>query len=247
MFKSPLVVGYKGEIGSYILNGLLKTMPKALNIWCFDINESEKEKIERIKKSDVIFLCIPMQCTIDWLLKYKKQLKNKIIIEQTSVKGWLDTKSFKKEFKNLNIFSMHLLFRPSATFDKKDKICFLINDNRFFKEVMSINTMCEFIGKITDCTFSWFRSYKEHDMLMARNQALVHKTILILHKMLGSVDIGSTYISRRIIELAKRIEQGDKTLYTLIQSNEFMKDASIAFEKEWKKFDIRDYDFDKKT
>jgi len=30
--KRPLVVGYKGEIGSFILNGLLRIMPKALDI-----------------------------------------------------------------------------------------------------------------------------------------------------------------------------------------------------------------------
>ena len=37
IFKSPLVVGYKGEIGSFILQGLLRTMPKALDILCYDI------------------------------------------------------------------------------------------------------------------------------------------------------------------------------------------------------------------
>ena len=63
MFKNPLVVGYKGEIGSFILQGLLKTMPKAKDIWCFDINETEKDKIARIKKADYIFLCVPLQDT----------------------------------------------------------------------------------------------------------------------------------------------------------------------------------------
>ena len=28
--ENPLVVGYKGQIGSFILNGLLRMMPKAL-------------------------------------------------------------------------------------------------------------------------------------------------------------------------------------------------------------------------
>ena len=30
-FRAPLVVGYKGEIGSFILQGLLRHMPKALD------------------------------------------------------------------------------------------------------------------------------------------------------------------------------------------------------------------------
>ena len=60
-FKSPLVVGYKGEVGSFLLNGLLKIMPKALNVWCFDICETPIEKEHRIKISDCIFLCAGLQ------------------------------------------------------------------------------------------------------------------------------------------------------------------------------------------
>ena len=46
--NNPLVCGYKGEIGSFILSGLLKVMPKALDIWCVDVNETESEVIDRI-------------------------------------------------------------------------------------------------------------------------------------------------------------------------------------------------------
>jgi prephenate dehydrogenase len=83
--KQPLVIGYKGEIGSFILGGLLRLMPKALDIWCTDINETDEEVANRIKVSDVIFLCVPLQLTMSWILKHKLLLKDKILIEQCSL------------------------------------------------------------------------------------------------------------------------------------------------------------------
>ena len=90
-------------------------------------DETEKEKKERIKKADCIFLCVPIQNTKNWLLCYKRYLKNKMIIEQTSLKNWL----FKKDLilKDLIIVSMHILFRPSMTPNLEDRNCFLIGDN----------------------------------------------------------------------------------------------------------------------
>jgi hypothetical protein len=65
--KQPLVIGYKGEVGSFVLGGLLRIMPKALDIWCVDVNETKREVEQRIKISDVIFLCVPLQMTLEWL------------------------------------------------------------------------------------------------------------------------------------------------------------------------------------
>jgi prephenate dehydrogenase len=117
--KQPMVVGYKGEIGSFILNGLLRVMPKALDIWCVDINESDEEVESRIKVADTIFLCVPLQKTVDWLLKFKTLLKDKIIIEQCSLKEWIYNN---KSLQGLNIKSMHILFRPSQTPDLLDRV-----------------------------------------------------------------------------------------------------------------------------
>jgi hypothetical protein len=97
LMKHPLVVGYKGEIGSFILSGLLRVMPKALNIWCTDVNESDEEVASRIKIADVIFLCVPLQSTLNWLLKFKNLLKDKTIIEQCSLKeGLFENESIKE-------------------------------------------------------------------------------------------------------------------------------------------------------
>jgi prephenate dehydrogenase len=84
--KKPLVIGHKGEIGSFLVNGLLKYMDKALDILCFDVNETQEEVEERIKKSDVIFLCVPVKQTVNWLKTYKSLLSGKIIFEQASLK-----------------------------------------------------------------------------------------------------------------------------------------------------------------
>ncbi len=225
LFKSPLVVGYKGEIGSFILNGLLKTMPKASNIWCFDINDSEKEKLKRIKKSDYIFLCVPIKDTVKWLIKYKKNLKNKIIIEQASLKEWIYND---KRLSKLRLVPMHMLFRPSATSNYEDRKTLLI----FNKETLLYENipLIEEISKITNSEVSWCKSIKEHDNLMASNQALVHRTILALNRIL--VNSQDTYISKRIKELARRILSGDKELYEFIQENKYLPEKLKILKKE---------------
>jgi prephenate dehydrogenase len=206
---SPLVVGYKGEIGSFILQGLLKIVPKALNIWCFDINETEKEKIDRIKKSNIIFLCVPLQDTVNWLVKYQKHLKGKIVIEQTSLKSWIDNKP-----KLFTLLSMHILFRPSVTPNKEDRNIAIIN-NIVWCELL------EYIKEITNCNkVTIFNSWEDHDRCMAYSQALTHRVLLALGDCLNGVP--ETYVSKKVMELVKRIESGDKILYDIIQKNEFL-------------------------
>jgi len=116
--KNPLVIGYKGEIGSFILSGLLKIIPKALQIYCVDINETDAEVRQRIEASDTIFLCVPFNLTVVWLIKWKPLLKNKLIFEQCSLKEWIYEHYVSK---GLNIRSMHILFRPSQTPNLEDR------------------------------------------------------------------------------------------------------------------------------
>src|SRR4051794_16919866 len=110
--QAPLVVGYKGEIGRFILAGLLEDLPKANDIYCVDINNSDDDVRERIERADFIFLCVPLQGTADWLRKYKTCLEGKLVVEQCSVKAFLYENP---EFADFSFISMHLLFRPSAT------------------------------------------------------------------------------------------------------------------------------------
>src|SRR5579871_357952 len=112
MLQSPLVVGYKGEIGRFILACLLEDMPKANDILCVDVNNSEQDVLERLEKTDSIFLCVPLQATAEWLARYASRLAGKIVIEQSSVKAFLYEDA---RFASLDFLSMHLLFRPSAT------------------------------------------------------------------------------------------------------------------------------------
>ena len=140
-FKNPLVVGYKGEVGSFLLNCLLKVMPKALNVWCYDINETPIEREHRINLADYIFLCVPLKETRQWLIDYKPLLENKTIIEQASIKGPIFAD---EDIKKLRIMSMHLLFRPSATSNLADRNCAFIVDN----------TEKDFIDAITEMTNS---------------------------------------------------------------------------------------------
>jgi prephenate dehydrogenase len=101
-------------------------MSKANNIWCFDVNESEKQKVARIKKADYIFLCVPLQQTVLWLLKYQRYLLDKIIVEQCSIKRDIYANPL---LKNLNFLPMHILFKPSATPNYNDRNCIMFKDS----------------------------------------------------------------------------------------------------------------------
>jgi prephenate dehydrogenase len=225
IFKNPLVVGYKGEVGSFLLNGLLRTMPKALDIWCFDINEDEKEKIERIKKADYIFLCVPVQDTVSWLIQYKSFLKDKIIVEQCSLKSIIYEDD---RINDLDFISMHLLFRPSATPNEEDRNCILLR----LKERQDINIIGWF-NKIKVPHIFYVEDYKEHDKLMAERQALIHKVLLVLDKTFSLCEI-DTFTSKQIKKLIERIKSGYKELYDFIQTNKYLPEVLEKFKNNLK-------------
>lgn len=230
--KTPLVVGYKGEIGSFILQSLLKVMSKASNIYCFDINELEEERIKRIEISDYIFLCIPIKETVNWLIKYKSYLKNKIIVEQASLKEWIYKD---KRIKDLKLIPMHILFRPSATPSKKDRLILII-DNGVLNNEGIASELHKFQYDIEDMTNSKveiIHSIKDHDMLMAIKQALIHKIIAALGKtVLFLSSDKDTYMSRQIKELYFRMKDGNEDLYKFIQTNKYSSEAMSYFKKE---------------
>jgi len=234
MFKAPLVVGYKGEIGSFILGGLLKVMDKAVNIYCFDINETEEEKVERIIKSDVIFLCVPLQETIPWLEKYKPLLNDKLIIEQCSLKQDLFEN---KVCEGLRISSMHILFRPSATPDFKDRRCVFMG-GAYLTEFEK-NVLPSVIKVMTQSEIIMWDNYEIHDIFMAFEQALVHRVILTLSGILAEHAGGHTYMSAKIGELARRIYSGDKELYKKIQDNKFFDEVLQTFKEKLDQFEIK--------
>jgi prephenate dehydrogenase len=228
--KSPLVVGYKGEIGSFILNGLLRTMPKALNIWCVDINETNTEVLARIDRADIIFLCVPLQITLKWLIRYKHALKNKIIIEQCSIKEWICNHKIAEE---LDIRSMHILFRPSQTPLLSDRKVGLINYDFDYHTINDIKL-------ITQSEIKTYKNAKQHDEEMAMQQALLHRTILIMGPLLRQ-SCASTYLSKRILELENRIKSGNFDLYEMIQKNKYLPQQIKKMNNMFKNFNLKNY------
>lgn len=227
--NAPLVVGYRGEIGSFILQGLLKVMPKASDIWCVDINDSDDEVKERINKSDVIFLCVPIQETRNWIYRWTTdrsvKLEDKLIIEQTSLKC-----NIFEEFSYLKILSMHILFRPSKTPNSTDRRIAFVTNSQFDVELVGE------ILHMTDSSLIEYATIQEHDRDMALIQALTHRILLTLERVQQS-SIGSTYISGQVFDLADRIRQGDRTLYKIIQSNPHLKDIIKKFNQELDNFE----------
>jgi prephenate dehydrogenase len=239
---APLVVGYKGEIGSFILQELLKCYPKATNIYCFDINENYTERIRRIKKSDIIFLCIPLEQTVDWLIKFEPYLRDKIIFEQTSLKGVLFKDKCFKKIQHLNIKSMHILFKPSMTAKAdwsiafiKPKDRFLVNDAIYWYEY---TTMFD----IPEKNFVYYEGWEDHDKDMAIQQALLHKVLLLVDKLNETCHKKRvTYLSKKVHELVLRIKCGNKNMYELIQKNPKLRKLNATFLENFKNFKIQDF------
>jgi len=240
--KRYLIVGYKGEIGSFLLQGLLRVMPKALDIFCVDINETEEEVTERIEKSDIIFLCVPYNQTVDWIIKYQELLKNKTIIEQCSRKEWIYNDKRLKELKHIIgsfinpgcLKSMHILFRPSQTPDLKDRdVVILRSPSDFSSDELLM------IESITQSKLVFINNPEEHDREMAIQQALVHRTIISLGNRLEKGKC-STFIGKKIIELKDRIMKGNKELCDFIQQNEY-----IDSPNNWLQSDMREFTIDK--
>ncbi|HUX61340.1 MAG TPA: hypothetical protein VMV32_08505 [Ignavibacteriaceae bacterium] len=228
--KKPLITGYKGEIGSFLLSGLLRIMPKALDIFCVDVNESKEEVIERIKISDIIFVCVPMEKTIDWIMQYRNLLRNKIIVEQCSLKEWIYDDP---RVRNFDIRSMHILFRPSQTPNLEDRKLGIF-------EGQFTGDMIQQLGDLTQSQIVWYKGAKEHDKEMAVQQALTHRTLLLLGNALKNCN-GSTYISKRVLELSERIKKGNKDLYQLIQDNKYLPEQLEKIKEGFENFNLGDY------
>ena len=225
---APLVVGYKGEIGRFILAGLLEDLPKANDIFCVDVNNTAEDVAERIERSDYVFLCVPLQHTEAWLHAHRGRLTGKIIVEQCSVKSFLYEN---KELANLRFISMHLLFRPSAT-PVSDRRCLIFGEGI---EASVLDSFCENMCRALKTPI--FRvegtgepAYVSHDRIMARHQSLTHRVLSVLAEQLSDIN-HCTFIGQRVLELAERIKAGDPILYQMIQENPYAKEAVEEFEQ----------------
>lgn len=219
MLRAPLVVGYKGEIGRYLLACLLEEMPKANDIFCTDVNNPREDVLERIDKSDFIFLCVPLHVTVEWLIEYKAALRGKTVVEQSSLKAPIFEHP---ELQGLEFLSMHLLFRPSATPPNERRgLVFAdhmpgvaVEDFRAFAERAFKTPMRTLKGDAEP-------TYRLHDKHMAREQGLVHRVILSLAKSLDEAAT-RTVVGQRVCDLAERILAGDPVLYRMIQENPYL-------------------------
>jgi prephenate dehydrogenase len=226
----PLVVGYKGEIGSFILGGLLKEMPKASDIWCVDMNDDCYEVVDRIWKSHYIFLCVPIEETINWIRRYKAYLAGKVIIEQCTLKGDIVNHP---DLEGLIIHSMHILFRPSATPKHDDR------EIAFIDGQLGWTTMMNLAGML-DSEFIIYDSVIEHDREMAILQGISHRVILTIERRLKGMK-GGTYISKQLQHLGRRIRGGNKNLLNVIQKNDKLPDELGGFIGEIRGFDLNKY------
>lgn len=226
MLQAPLVVGYKGEIGRFILACLLEDMPKANDILCVDINNSDEDLLERIEKTDSIFLCVPLQATEAWLQRYHGALKGKLIVEQSSMKAFLYENP---RFADLRFLSMHLLFRPSAT-PVEDRRGLVFADRLPCETVQEFDEIAKrvFKTKFEILESDSGKTYQLHDRLMARHQALVHRVLLVLADSLDDAGV-RTFVGQRVVELADRIRGGDATLYRMIQENPHLASEMESF------------------
>ena len=127
---------------------------------------------------------------------------------------------------------MHILFRPSQTPNLADRKVGL------FKGQFD-QALVDEIKLITQAQIVWFENAEEHDKEMAVQPALTHRTLLVLGKFLEQCN-GSTFISKRVVELTERIKKGDLALYKRIQENKYLPEKLTELKKEFENFDIED-------
>jgi prephenate dehydrogenase len=128
---------------------------------------------------------------------------------------------------------MHILFRPSQTPNIQDRKIGLFK-GQFNRKLEKL------IADISKAKVVWFKNAKEHDREMAIQQALLHRTILVLGKLFDKCN-GSTYVSKKILELRDRICCGNKELYSDIQNNKHLSEQIKVFQKELNNFDINKF------
>lgn len=234
IFKAPMVVGYKGEIGRFILAGLLEHLPKANDIHCTDVSNTKQDVIDRLERADYVFLCVPLQHTVQWLKEFAPHLSGKAIVEQCSIKSFLYEDH---SFDGLKLLSMHLLFRPSAT-PVQDRHGLAFSDRVSWSELDSFcrETEKAFVTPMTLLESTDEPAHVLHDKLMARQQALVHRVLLTLAESLSEENM-RTYVGKRVAELAQRIRAGDTTLYRMIQENPHLHEELRAFENRLRDFE----------
>ena len=75
---------------------------------------------------------------------------------------------------------------------------------------------------------------------MAIQQALLHRTILILGKLFDQCN-GSTYVSKKVLELRDRIKNGNKDLYRDIQGNRHLEEQVEKLKNSLINFNIDDF------
>ena len=214
-------------------------MPSATSILCFDQVESIYEKKDRIERADVIFLCVPLDKTIEWLSQWAHLLEGKLIVEQTSLKAEL-FKVRKRKSKGtlirrgrINLLSMHILFRPSTTTEYKDKTIAIIGE----KQPGEATDVINFLQYGLQTQLVYFKTWQQHDSEMALQQALTHRVILSLGELISKTP-HTTYIGKQILKLRLRIQQGDYSLYKLIQENPHLSRKLREFNTRLDKFDL---------
>ena len=211
-------------------------MPKAMDIWCVDTNETETEVKQRIKKADFIFLCVPLDQTVPWVQKYKRLLSGKMLVEQTSLKEHILDHPV---FDGLRVISMHVLFRPSQTPNLADRKVGIVLPCpcKGYGVVWSPPDFAKDIKTITQSEIVWFNNVRKHDAEMALKQAMLHRIILVMADMFDQCE-ASTFISKKITELRDRICGGDIQLYNAIQANPNLKVKLDEFNKRMAVFNL---------
>ena len=204
IMKKYCVAGYRGIIGSYILRGLLKHLPVAVDIQCFDIYDTEEDKLKRIKESDVIFNCVSFNHTMPFLEKYKEQLKGKIVVDQTSWKS--EVYAWSKKNYDVKVYFMHILYNPETTPREDRQVVFFGNHMYHnWNDIFDTNIV-SFISKgleafSIEIDEALDISISDHDKLMAHQQPEFYD--MINNFIEQSWKIGADYETRNFKELIK--------------------------------------------
>ena len=228
--KKYCVAGYKGIIGSYILNGLIKYLPTASDILCFDVYDKPEVALAKIDEADVVFNCVSFNNTIDFLNLYNINLRGKILIDQTSWKT--DVYEWSKMNPEVMVYFMHILYNPDNTVMEDRQI--LTFEHPMGESWNNIFDHCDFsrpferfithglLAERVVIDDHYDKAIADHDKMMAIQQPEFYDYLDELVKKCGTSAYG-TQNYRELLKMRDRVRSMNPDLMEGLRSNPYYK------------------------
>ena len=186
---------------------------------------------EILPQADLVLVAVPISSTSSVLKEVCGRMKKgALLMEVSSVKEHVVSTMLELKSNPVELVALHPLFGPGATSVKGERFAFIpVKEGKLFKE---IRKRLEKEGAIMIKT-----NAKQHDLAMARVQAMTHLLLLCYLHLCGQEKL-QTHLSRSLLELAKAVLAGNPSLYYELQTiNRFVPGIRQEFKQTWQQLE----------